>query len=891
MEFDDTYSMQIKFKLPQKYKKCNLTSANFWFQGNDAVAFLKGHTFSSVNEVNQNLIKNWANDSSSRNCYSSVLQNFGKWDSASHAEYASWTHGYVCSGDFTNTYKNNNANYSVLVKDSMDGENTLINEVISFTYIKSNETCNGTDDDCDGEVDEGCPFGFLDSTWACESGGSGWSRDSRNADGSAINNDSPDTSNTLKVKLYYVQGTGTVSEDATKFIGELTANQSSADVGAHRFTTQIIIPNATIGQQYTIAGWGQNSGIKSSGNVQLSTPKTLTVTQETCDGKDNDCDGQIDDGFECIKDSSGCTSSCTIIPTYQSCTGTLPTQVNGMTRGPTTYLTGSSTTSWTYSNSATTNSSCLWKCDLGYIKQSNTCVLAVCTGSAPENFVLCSSDNIDLVDNTAITLVNSCTQNTKCEYTCTSGYHYDNGACTSNTKTSSCTLSTSILPENAQWNDDSLNGIFNQTWVNSAWSPSTKNAFYSELPGECAYSCKLQQKYCQLDPTIYCGNGIQLCSQGYWGSCSQGDSIICSKNQYCDANSKECKFCSDGKKNCDANLSNGCETDTTSDPNNCGSCGNTCAAGICLNGSCNTTVTDTNLCKTKVCGQNSACNSLNGACVCSDGYNDCDSLSSNGCEKLGSCNQITPPLNTCTNGVDCNSTYACQNNVCVKKECVSDSECLTNQKCENSKCVTQTVGKTFCVLHEHCPTGYNCINSYCEEQKCATNFVLKDRTCVCELNSCGKECHPESGSCCNGVWNAGVEFCSINFDEQIDEVTSGTDVQAQQLIQLAKTAQKNGEISKAKTLALLAQMKNRISASHSESKYNSTYEDAQNYYEQGNYTDAQNIAAEVISELPAPSAKEENGILLIVVVVIALLAGAFILFNKFKKKLSKTDSD
>lgn len=52
-----------------------------------------------------------------------------------------------------------------------------------------------------------------------------------------------------------------------------------------------------------------------------------------------------------------------------------------------------------------------------------------CTGTAPANASLCAGDDQGLSQDTQITLVSTCTNTQKCEYTCNTGYHEHNGVC------------------------------------------------------------------------------------------------------------------------------------------------------------------------------------------------------------------------------------------------------------------------------------------------------------------------------------------------------------------------------------------------------------------------------------------------------------------------------
>lgn len=84
-----------------------------------------------------------------------------------------------------------------------------------------------------------------------------------------------------------------------------------------------------------------------------------------------------------------------------------------------------------------------------------------------------------------------------------------------------------------------------------------------------------------------CGNACaagQSCSNGQCAcSCTLPNTLATA----CGSNSCSVVACSPGWGNCDGIDSNGCETQTTFDPNNCGACGNACGAGLaCDNSQC-----------------------------------------------------------------------------------------------------------------------------------------------------------------------------------------------------------------------------------------------------------------------------------------------------------------
>jgi hypothetical protein len=144
--------------------------------------------------------------------------------------------------------------------------------------------------------------------------------------------------------------------------------------------------------------------------------------------------------------------------------------------------------------------------------------------------------------------------------------------------------------------------------------------------------------------------------------------------------------CNAGFKNCDGNPSNGCETNVSSDPNNCGACGNQCNAqhgtpacvsGLCAIVACNSGFKDcdgnpSNGCETNVNSDANNCGSCgnecftpngtpacaNGSCAvaaCNAGFKDCDGIAANGCEtnvsndarNCGACGTV------CANGHSC----------------------------------------------------------------------------------------------------------------------------------------------------------------------------------------------------------------------------------------------
>jgi hypothetical protein len=148
--------------------------------------------------------------------------------------------------------------------------------------------------------------------------------------------------------------------------------------------------------------------------------------------------------------------------------------------------------------------------------------------------------------------------------------------------------------------------------------------------------------------------------------------------------------CNAGFGNCDGSSANGCETPTATDPNNCGTCGNvcsplphavpSCADGACTLGSCDAGFADCdkasgNGCEIDTTSDPSNCGACGNACqapahaaaacaastcgmgACDNGYADCDGLPATGCEAdlaspktCGACGTACSPGTVCTAG-------------------------------------------------------------------------------------------------------------------------------------------------------------------------------------------------------------------------------------------------
>ncbi len=149
-----------------------------------------------------------------------------------------------------------------------------------------------------------------------------------------------------------------------------------------------------------------------------------------------------------------------------------------------------------------------------------------------------------------------------------------------------------------------------------------------------------------------------------------------------------CAFtCAAGFADCNGVASDGCEVDTRGSVSHCGRCGNACTAGS------NATAT----CTAGACGSR-----------CADGFGDCDSAASNGCEtalssttNCGRCGNVCPSggsaTATCsagTCGLQCSAGYnRCGNGSCVANVAAEacnnmDDDCdgAVDEGCGNGTC-------------------------------------------------------------------------------------------------------------------------------------------------------------------------------------------------------------
>lgn len=163
--------------------------------------------------------------------------------------------------------------------------------------------------------------------------------------------------------------------------------------------------------------------------------------------------------------------------------------------------------------------------------------------------------------------------------------------------------------------------------------------------------------------------------------------------------------CDTGFDDCDGDATNGCETPTNDDLNNCGQCGKTCDAP---NGT-------------------SACEA--GKCVvsaCNNGFADCDNLASNGCEantqgdtsNCGGCGKV------CTAA---NGSPACTNATCTIGSCNAGFADCNQSAVDGCEVNTQSSVNNCGACGQVCKLAHasaTCNSGFCEIAQCDT--IYKD---------------------------------------------------------------------------------------------------------------------------------------------------------------------
>ncbi|MCB9639738.1 MAG: VWA domain-containing protein [Myxococcales bacterium] len=560
------------------------------------------------------------------------------------------------------------------------------------SVIPKNESCNNRDDDCDGKTDEGLTRGCCGGgTQTCGAGKWGTCQGS-NGSPETCNNKDDDCDGKTDENL---------TQACTNNCGAGSQTCSSGNWSACNATGTRACTNA--------CGTGSQSCANNKWGSCSVSPST-----ESCNNKDDDCDGKTDEGLE---------RACGPCGTETCAAGKWGTCVKAAAKPET---------------CDNTDEDCDGKVDEGL---SRPCNSGKCTG----------------------------------DQTCSKG------------KWSTCTLP----PESCNDKDEDCDGKIDEGFPDKGKSCGVgqgicyqTGVFKCKADGtgvECSVSagtgdvevCDARDNDCdgQSDENLVrdcqhaCGEGTQTCKEGSWTVCVQKQGKeptpeVCNgDDDDCDGKVDEglvrkCQTaCGEGEQTCLRGDWNTC-TAPQPRPEICNELDDDCDGKVdegtasCDNGAKCVSSGCRPKCRNSECPQGQSCE--DGYCVgktctnvaCPDGY----------VCKDGRCEDL------CV-GVTCPGDQLCRRGRCVPPDCYAYG-CEPGKQCVNGKCVADPCAGKTCASQEYCREGQcisvcNCADDeVCKDDKCEKN-TCDDQTCsgadeTCREGVCQKRC-PE-GACHGGQY-------------------------------------------------------------------------------------------------------------------------------------------
>lgn len=325
----------------------------------------------------------------------------------------------------------------------------------------------------------------------------------------------------------------------------------------------------------------------------------------------------------------------------------------------------------------------------------------------------------------------------------------------------------------------------------------TANTVFGCHDGQCTRACVGGFGNCDSNPDNGCETNIRT-HAAHCGRCGAACSLA-NATPVCRDGVCAIGTCNPGFDHCDTNVANGCETDIRTNLMNCGSCGRSCmlanatarcVGGMCTVGTCsagfgNCDTNDTNGCETNtltnpmhcgMCGRacmlaNATAGCAAGMCTiasCNPGFVDCNRSPMDGCEV-----NVNTSLAHC-GGCDracafANAVASCNAGVCTMGACnvgwgncddMSSNGCEADLRSDLMRCGRCDRACAALPGVDPTPMGTTCANQQCGIALCRVNLEDCDRNSEngCETNltsdpnncnMCGNRC-PTTASRCVG---------------------------------------------------------------------------------------------------------------------------------------------
>ena len=472
-------------------------------------------------------------------------------------------------------------------------------------------------------------------------------------------------------------------------------------------------------------------GVKSDKDCDDNDKTVYPGATEVCDGKDNNCDSQVDNGQNLCSGGATCVNGICVSNCNPACGSGFQCRNNQCVENNC-YGLGCPTGKVCLNSACVDNPCSGITCNSGEYCRGGKCI-KTCSGVTCPSGETCKEG--------------TCSKDACVGVSCPTGQYCDQGTC----KPSQCG---GVVCTNGR-----------------ICQPSTGKC----IDDPCAYMTCPSGQYCRSgscfnDPcqgrcksneTCW-GGGFCVPNNCYFSGCPTGQKCIggtCVQDRCANKTCATGEFCRNGNciKSC---ASVTCGTGQICQDGKCvtNSCaGVSCPSGeTCLSGKC---VKDP--CTKVACGIGQRCDVATGTCVADPCYV-VTCPQGQVCQN-GSCFQ-----SSCKNS--CKAGYVCFSGSCVENSCYYFG-CSQGYICVQGRCVTNPCGNKQCNAGEYCyqgqcykscaavtcPSGERCVQGQCLKDPCSGVSCKQDEICIngtCASNPCvkttcpkGRYCDPATGSC------------------------------------------------------------------------------------------------------------------------------------------------